>query len=289
MCRFALYLGAELRLSALLTEPVNSIIHQSFDSHERSEPLNGDGFGIGWYPPEILGEPPALFKSTHPAWSNANLREIARVTSTRCLLAHVRAATPGSPVSELNCHPFRQGALTYMHNGDVGGFRAMRRQLLAGLSDTAFDSIAGTTDSEHVFAVLTDQLRRLERVDGGDETEWLAAGLEGTLAVLEALRLERSPQSHSLLNLVVCDGERAAVSRYASPGATPSSLYYATGRVYICDRGYCRMAQEGPDHTAVIIASEPLDKGDAWVRVPPGHLVLVSADLQVRTRPARLG
>jgi predicted glutamine amidotransferase len=44
MCRFAVFVGAEIRIGALITEPGNSIITQSFHGHERSEPLNGDGF-----------------------------------------------------------------------------------------------------------------------------------------------------------------------------------------------------------------------------------------------------
>ena len=53
MCRFALYLGSELTVSRLVTEPSNSIIHQSFHNLERTEPLNGDGFGLAWYVPEM--------------------------------------------------------------------------------------------------------------------------------------------------------------------------------------------------------------------------------------------
>ena len=49
MCRFVFYRGAPIRLSSLLTEPVHSIIHQSYRSKERAEPLNGDGFGVGWH------------------------------------------------------------------------------------------------------------------------------------------------------------------------------------------------------------------------------------------------
>ena len=48
MCRFTLYLGPPVRLSTLLTEPEHSLILQSFHAAERDEPLNGDGFGIGW-------------------------------------------------------------------------------------------------------------------------------------------------------------------------------------------------------------------------------------------------
>ena len=42
MCRFVFYRGAPIRLSSLLTEPAHSIIHQSYHSKERAEPLNGD-------------------------------------------------------------------------------------------------------------------------------------------------------------------------------------------------------------------------------------------------------
>src|SRR6185436_9788616 len=37
MCRFTLYLGPAIRMSALVTEPRNSLIHQSFESQEREE------------------------------------------------------------------------------------------------------------------------------------------------------------------------------------------------------------------------------------------------------------
>ena len=98
MCRFALYLGSPILVSALVTEPTHSIIKQSFKSREREEPLNGDGFGIAWCAPEICDEP-AIFKDVTPAWNNVNLANLARVTRTSCLLAHVRAATPELPVT----------------------------------------------------------------------------------------------------------------------------------------------------------------------------------------------
>lgn len=282
MCRFVAYLGTEIHLRQLVTDPTNSIIHQSFHSHERAEPLNGDGFGLAWYPDEP-DEPPALFKSTTPAWSNRNLREIARVTRTRCLLAHVRAATPGLPVTELNCHPFREGRLTFMHNGSLGGFPALRRQLLARLSDEAFASIEGSTDSEHIFAVLLDRVRAL--ADERDPTERLARAMQATVAEVEALRRRVAPRAPSLLNLLVCDGERVVVTRHTSGEEPANSLYYACGRAYVCEQGLFRMADEGRAHSAVIVASEPLDESGRWERVEAGRMVVIAPDLEVTTRP----
>src|SRR5687768_10683657 len=129
MCRFALYLGPPVGIDALITRPVNSIIRQSFQNQEREEPLNGDGFGVAWYVPEVSDEP-VVFRSISPAWSNQNLLSLARVTRSPCVLAHVRAATPGLPVTETNCHPFTAGKLAFMHNGDLAGFRVFKRRLV---------------------------------------------------------------------------------------------------------------------------------------------------------------
>ena len=123
MCRWALYLGPEIPLSWLLTEPVHSIIHQSFHAELRDEPLNGDGFGVAWYPKR--DDEPALFRSIQPAWNNTNLIELARVSQAQTVLAHVRAATPGLGVQQTNCHPFKRGQLAFMHNGNVDGFLSL--------------------------------------------------------------------------------------------------------------------------------------------------------------------
>ena len=162
MCRFALYLGSPIVVSSLITEPSNSNIHQSFHSHERKEPLNGDGFGLAWYVPEISDEP-SLFKDLSPAWNNANLLQLARVTRTPCLLAHVRAASPGLSVSRLNCHPFARGPFAFMHNGTVGGFRSIARILKSALCDDAYHVIQGSTDSELVFAIVFDHYERITK------------------------------------------------------------------------------------------------------------------------------
>jgi glutamine amidotransferase len=92
MCRFVLYLGPRARLSSLIVDPGHSLIRQSVHSREREEPLNGDGFGIGWYAKDLSVEP-AVFRSITPAWNNRNLQNLARVVASDCVLAHVRAAT----------------------------------------------------------------------------------------------------------------------------------------------------------------------------------------------------
>lgn len=282
MCRFVLYRGAEITLSSLVTEPANSLIHQSFHSHEREEPLNGDGFGIAWYVPEMSGEP-ALFRSLRPAWNNDNLRHLARVTRSPCILAHVRAATPGMPVMMGNCHPFSWGPLAFMHNGHVGGFREMRRRLLGRLSDETFELIGGSTDSEHVFALFVE---RYQDVEEDDPTERMASALATTITEVEDMRRDAGVEADSEFNLAVSDGRSAVVSRYRSdlPKRAPS-LYLHIGKRYACEGGVCEMVDPDGEGGAVIVSSERLSEDPGWDRVPSGHMVVVREDATVDVRP----
>ena len=74
MCRWMAYLGDPVLAEELVFRPVHSIIDQSLHAKLTGVTTNGDGFGIGWYGdrPE-----PSIYKGTHPAWNDENLREIA--------------------------------------------------------------------------------------------------------------------------------------------------------------------------------------------------------------------
>ena len=63
MCRFTFYMGPPIRMSTLVTEPSNSLIHQSVHARQREEPLNGDGFGVAWYLPKLSPEPAVFLAS----------------------------------------------------------------------------------------------------------------------------------------------------------------------------------------------------------------------------------
>ena len=113
MCRWLAYSGSPVRLDELLYKPQNSLIIQSLHSRLGAEATNGDGVGVGWYGDT---EMPGLFRSTEPAWSDRNLRDLAAHIDSRLVLAHIRASI-GSPVQQTNCHPFRHGRWLWMHNG----------------------------------------------------------------------------------------------------------------------------------------------------------------------------
>jgi len=248
--------------------------------------LNGDGFGLAWYAPEVSAEP-ALFKDITPAWNNMNLLSLSRVTRSSCILAHVRAATPGLAVIQLNCHPFTSGPMAFMHNGRAGGFHRIRRKLLRRLSDDAFSSIYGSTDSEHVFALFLDLYKGLP--PGLGRSESLARALAAAIAGVEGLREEAGVEEPSLFNIAVTDGNCAAVSRYVSPGdERANSLYLHSGGVCVCSEGRLRLEEPRKGREAVIVASEPLTGDDEWTEVASNTIVTIDEKLRVETRPISL-
>ena len=152
MCRWLVYCSAEpIVLADLIMNAHHSLVRQSFAgghhpqcSHQNNMTMNADGFGLGWYADGRA----AIFRSITPAWSNRNLRELAGVVRSRCCFAHVRAATPGSVVSEENTHPFRFGRLLFQHNGHIEGFARVKRRLVDHLPDDIYAWVDGSTDSE---------------------------------------------------------------------------------------------------------------------------------------------
>jgi ergothioneine biosynthesis protein EgtC len=272
MCRFTLYLGPSISLSALLTDPEHSLIRQSAHSQEREEPLNGDGFGVGWYASEFNHEP-AVFRSITPAWNNRNLQNLARVVASGCVLAHVRAATQSSGVNEANCHPFRFQQYLFMHNGDVGNFRQVRRPLLAEVSDQAFNNVYGSTDSEHFFAVLIDEMLKLAA--DTPPLARMAAAMEATIAhVLEIVaRYGAGEPCH--LNCAIADGEHAVVSRFANDSdEAPPTLYYFAGSLY--PTAGSSLAEVSSSAAPIIVSSERLTPDPGWEVIPPNHLICLS-------------
>ncbi len=277
MCRFVLYLGPQIRLSSLVIDPAHSLIRQSIHSREREEPLNGDGFGIGWYASELAVEP-AVFRSITPAWNNRNLHNLTRVVASDCVLAHVRAATQSSGVNEANCHPFRWRRFLCMHNGDIGDFRSVRRKLLAAVGDEAFGNVYGSTDSEHFFALYIDC--------------WLAGGeLDPALRMAHALRaaidrtldlVHAASGAPSYLNVAIADGDHAVVSRFTDdPDGAPETLYYFNQPLYPEVVPHAAGGQH-----AVTVSSERLTRDAGWHEVPPGQIIILRRDRPPELIPA---
>jgi glutamine amidotransferase len=281
MCRLMAYVGSPIIIDKLLYQPKNSLVNQSVSAKEIEEPLNGDGFGIGWYAPEI-NEEPVTFVSVNPAWSNRNLRNLAPRIRTECFVAHVRAASCGE-VSEANCHPFQYKNLLMMHNGGVENFSAIKRKIREPLSDHLYDWIKGQTDSEHIFALLINYLNANHTTIGA---EAVIDAFEHTFTSLKTMMAANGITDAAYLNMVVTNGSFVVGSRYVtSPNEEPLTLYHSEGGRYVVEDGVSQMVAPEDDDHAVLVVSEKLTDDKDWTLIPANHFVIVEPSLNVKIRP----
>ncbi|MGY6251166.1 class II glutamine amidotransferase [Bosea thiooxidans] len=257
MCRFLAYSGVPVLLEDLVASPCHSLIHQSLHAEEAKTGTNGDGFGVGWY-----GErsEPGQYREVRPAWSDENLLSIAKQVRSHLFFAHVRAAT-GTATTRANCHPFVHGRHLFMHNGQIGGYGAIRRKLENLIPDALYAARAGTTDSEAIFLLAIAQMGR-----GLGPGEALAAALSMALALME----EAGTQEPLRCAAALADGETIHAVRWSSDTRPPS--------LYVCARA-----------DSVVIASEPIDAArECWQALPCNTLAMVK-DGAVSFSPFEIG
>ena len=282
MCRLLAYLGTPVIIDKLLYQPKNSLVNQSIHAKEIEEPLNGDGFGIGWYVPELHAEP-GTFVSVNPAWSNRNLRKLAPRIKTECFIAHVRAASVGE-VSESNCHPFQYRQFLMVHNGGVENFARIKRRIRQPLSDELYNWIKGQTDSEHLFAYLLHHL--LSENQGEVSPEAVMRAFEKTFSTLKVMMIDEGIHDPAYLNMVITDGNFFVGTRYTTdPSCEPLTLYHSEGARYVVEDGISFLASPRDDDQAVLIVSEKLTEESYWTAIPPNHFVVVDPSLNVRVKP----
>src|SRR6516164_9143470 len=213
MCRWLAYTGSPVLLTDVLYTPVHSLIDQSLHSKLGAETTNGDGFGVGWYDTTPA---PGVFRSIEPAWNDQNLHELAGHVSSHLFFAHIRAAI-GSPVQQSNCHPFRHGRWLWMHNGFIGGFATIKRDLVLAVEPSLFPEIAGQTDSE-VFFFLALTL--------GLEHDPPAA-VERAVGLIERVGRSHGVQHPVQMTVATSDGQSLWTFRYSSENRS-RSLFYTT-------------------------------------------------------------
>jgi len=283
MCRLMAYKGTPIIIDKLLYQPKNSLINQSFHAREIEEPLNGDGFGVGWYVPELNYEP-ITFVSVNPAWNNRNLRNLAPKIKTDCMIAHVRAASVGD-VSESNCHPFQYKNILMAHNGGVEDFGKIKRHLRSPLSNDLYNWIKGQTDSEHLFAFLLNELFSSHKSISPDA---VVDSFEHTFRELKKLMAEYGITEPAYLNMIFTNGLFFVGTRYCSdPKEEPLTLYHSEGSRYVVEDGVTKMEAPDDDDQAVLVVSEKLTDDDYWTMIPANHFVIVEPTLNVRIRPIK--
>jgi glutamine amidotransferase len=189
VCRHLAYLGPPATLSSLVLQPQHSLLRQSYAPADMrgGGTVNADGFGVGWY----VGGAVARYRSAGPIWSDAAFASLAGVTSSTAVLAAVRSATVGMPVTDTAAAPFADGRRLFSHNGVVRGWPGSVAGLAAGLPVVDLMTLDAPTDAALLWALVRDRLRR------GEDP---AAVLAGVVTAVAAA----APGSR--LNLLLTDG-----------------------------------------------------------------------------------
>jgi predicted glutamine amidotransferase len=261
VCRWLAYSGSPIRLEELLVKRDRSLIDQSLHARQGATPTNGDGFGVGWYED---AETPRLYRSTHPAWNDRNLRELAAGISSPLFFAHIRAST-GTAIQETNTHPFRYGRWMWMHNGLIREFPRVKRELALTIDESLFPSIEGTTDSETMFYLALTFGLEDDPVDA----------VERMVGFVEETGQRRGVEDPIQMTVATTDGRSVWVFRYSSEGDS-RTLYFST-RMDDLKALYPESEELATlsDETRVVV-SEPLgDLPGVWNEVPESHLGIV--------------
>ena len=235
MCRWAAYVGQPVFLADIIADPVHSLIDQSRNAEECKTILHADGFGVAWYGHR---RKPGLYRDIYPAWSDPNLRALSEQVKSALFLAHVRAST-GSAISRNNYHPFVVDRWSFMHNGQIGGFEAVRKAADMLIPNELYRHRRGATDSEAFFLVA---------LGNGLETDPLDA-IARAIATFEALAT-KTPKFR--MTAAFSDGEKLYAVRYASDDRAPTLYHRWSG------------SQKGR-----AVVSEPFDADSGvWQEIP---------------------
>jgi predicted glutamine amidotransferase len=242
------------------------------DSLEVQSRRNADGSGIGFF--DSSGTP-VLDKQPEAAFQDVEFTREAKQARSPVFVAHVRWASVGGRTVQ-NTHPFAMQGRIMAHNGGLGDVARLAEQL-----GSYRDLVLGETDSEHYFALITQQID----AHGGDvgagiaaAAGWIAAtlpvsSLNTVIAAPGELWALRYPAQHALHIIERPAGASGAAAggAAAAPGLHVRS---ATSSVH------APALQELP---SVVVASEELDGERGWRMLAAGELVHVRPDLTVES------
>jgi len=285
MCRALVYLGQPVPLDSLLFRPESSLVNQAYRPR-MLHMLNLAGFGMmAWN--SLSHRPELPFRYVTPTLPvfDRNLKALAEKLTAECVIAHVRGVgySTAAEISPQNTHPFCYDGcqVALAHNGDLYRLADMKADLLDHIRPEIASHMAGSTDSEWVYALLLSQLADpAGRPDGAA----LLRAVERVLAILRAIRDKRGIAISSSLNLFITTGREVLGVRYCFdfgcyPTGRPErvheanlsylSLWYTTGREFGFHEDEWKMIGGEETANSVIIASEPLTHDTAtWLEVP---------------------
>ena len=147
MCRHLGWLGEPRSVSSLVLEPTYGLLVQSYAPRRQKHGLmNADGWGVGFYSPDLPDGGPCRWRSAAPLWGDASFASVAPALHSGCIVAAVRSASIGMPIEPSASAPFTDGTWLLSHNGLVD------RAVLPTASN-----VESTVDSARLAALIFER------------------------------------------------------------------------------------------------------------------------------------
>ncbi len=259
MCRILGYLGPQISLDQLMLKPAHSMLVQSYQPRElKNAVLNGDGFGFGWHSQDDKSNP-FVYRNTLPMWNDRSLTDLCRYIQAESFVVNLRSATAKMPLDLSNCQPFTHKNVLFVHNGFIENFfESLYRPMREMICDTAYRSIQGLTDSEHIFALLIHYLETQPGID-------LAEALHQTIQQLSKMAKEKGV--HLVANIILSTSDRLIALRFDNQQKAPS---------------FYLLTESSHFPNAVILTSEPLFEAN-WQTYSQNEIISITRDQPIKT------
>ena len=260
MCRFAAYLGEEIKLEELVYNFPHNLVVQSYAPKELLVGnVNLDGFGCGWYN-RAVEKDPAQYATLLPIWSDYKFPTIAKAVTSNIIFSAVRNATPPFPNELSSVLPLALDNCLFLHNGSIKDYDKCRRRLENELPDEYFNMIQSRSDRALIFAAF---MWKLSEIDKGERSlkKAMIATLDWLTNQLDSIGASAN------LNIGITGGESMLFIRHELNG-TCNSLYYNESH---------ELLSKG-----VLIASEPLDEDSGWTAVPENTIIEIMPGKQIK-------
>ena len=198
MCRLMAY-------SSKTQTTLPSFMGEAFEQFVQLSNVHHDSWGLA-----LVDQGTArLTKKAETAATSSDFSKTLSANTATGGLLHFRWASPGLPVTELNAHPFTFEDISFIHNGALSPYDAVKSLVapkFAALQE-------GDTDSEHFFLYLMTEIDRLGFVDG----------------VKRAISTIKSDFKYSSINSMIMNSDYLIVTSEHDPENKPSwadEIYY---------------------------------------------------------------
>ena len=215
-----------------------------------------DGWGVGFYENKAC----RIFHDPEPS-AQSRIAQLIREypIKSKIVISHIRQATHGKVCLE-NTHPFRRELWgrewVFAHNGKLKG---IKKRLL-----THYHPV-GTTDSEHAFCWIMDQLRD-RYSDGPPRPSTVAKDLKALIADVSELGVFNVLMSDSRALYAHCSTNLAWITRRAPFGT--ANLIDDDMEVDFCK-------ETTPKDIVTVLATRPLTNDEEWTVMKPGEFMML--------------